>query len=1134
MQKFYLLSAMCLLAASPVQALVRNGSFEDIPAGKSIPRHWQLATAFAGKVDSGAAEGEKCFKLDGKDGSGILIQSLKLQPGKTYTLSWQVKADKAEQKFRLYIEYSTHTKRFAGTRWGSGFAGKKWEKHTLTFTLPDDVRSSTLVLRQAKGNGAIWFDDFKLVESTPQPNAPDVSREKFVPKPVTIRNAGFESVGKNGAPVAWTNANGAGKIDGNAAEGDNCIMLNKEGGNGIFIQSVKLLPGKTYTISYQVKAANAGQKYMLYVEYSTFTKRFAGAFWGSGSAGTAWEKRSFTFTMPKDVKYSTLVLRQVKASGTIWFDDFEAVEEKTAPKPDAAKVPRKADSVLNSGFEESLTGWESDTPQIIKLDISNAKSSKTSLLFTDKGTVVQGGIPVARNTRYRLTVNVMCAEFNHPYRFFVGWKALPGEAHGGISQKFGLERQDGFTAWQTKSIEFVTPVKPFDSMYITLENLAPGKVWFDNVTLEKVDSKKIIPVLITLDSPAYRNTFYASSPVKEISGKIKFNVPVKFPAAVNFELTGSDGKKISAWNHSVTGKDGSFKLPLDSATLAEGKYLLTAVVTNGKEQLKTILPLRKVKQAEYEVLPDQNNMFRINGQPFFPIGLYEPDFTEEDFQKYQHLGFNTVLYMSSNAPSIKLVADKAHQYGLKLVSHYCMDNPQVTQHPAFLGYHNADEPAWMGSDCDTLVKKYRQMAELDPYHPVWMNHAPRNDIETLKMYNEACDVSGVDIYPVTSSPKGSDHSDLDDRTISCVGKYAIKMRQSVDDRKPIIMVLQGFAWAHLRNRNAKNARYPSYEETRFMVWDSIISGANGVFYYATNRMSHDHQLWLDMAKVNHEVQSLAPVITSPPGAEGEINGGDQVIHAVSRNYNGNQVIFIINTSNTARKFKVDFPAFSGKCFELYKSEPVKVTGHTFEVSLAPYEVKFFSAEPLKTNFDPAKNYSFAKTENVVDHQEIPFDNIGTGVMGYNWKGSWIWSTARPFAPKVYLRKKFTVKGSLKSAHIAISADASYRRLVNGKEVSNGACCWMAQHYDLTKYFHDGENLIAIEGIGDGGPTGVLFEGKITGTGGSEYFISDPSWKCTAEAPADWFKPGFDDRKWYPAVVTYPVSKGVWGRIPIVP
>ncbi len=1127
MQKFYLLSAMCLLAASPVQALVRNGGFEDVPEGKTIPRHWQLATAFTGKVDTNAAEGEKCFKLDGPDGTGIMIQSLKLQPGKTYTLTWQVKAAKAEQKFRLYIEYSTHTKRFAGTRWGSGFAGKKWEKHTLTFTLPDDVRSSTLVLRQAKGSSAIWFDDFKLVESTPQPNAPDVSREKFVPKPVTIRNAGFESVGKNGMPVAWTNANGAGKIDGNAAEGDNCIMLNKEGGNGIFIQSVKLLPGKTYTINYQVKAANAGQKYMLYVEYSTHTKRFAGAFWGSGSAGTAWEKRSFTFTMPKDVKYSTLVLRQVKASGTVWFDDFEAVEDKTAPQPDGAKAERKADSVLNPGFEEQLAGWETDKPQILKLDISNAKSSKTSLLFSDKGTVVQEGIPVARNTRYRLTVNVMCAEFNHPYRFFVGWKALPGEAHGGISQKFGLERQDGFTAWQTKSIEFVTPVKPFDSMYITLENLAPGKVWFDNVTLEKVENKELQSLVVTLDSPAYRNTFYASCPVKEISGKIKFNSAVKFPVTVDFVLTGNGGKKIASWQSTVKNNDAHFSSSFDSAALADGSYLLTAAA--GK--FKCVIPVKKVRKAEYEVLPGKDNMLRINGQPFFPIGLYEPDFTEEDFRKYQKLGFNTILYMSSNAPSVKLVADKAHQYGLKLVSHYVLDNNEVTQHPAFLGYHNADEPAWMGSDCETLVKKYRNMAALDPYHPVWTNHAPRNDIETLKMYNEACDVSGVDIYPVTSSPKGSDHSDLDDRTISCVGKYALKMRKSVDDRKPVIMVLQGFAWAHLRNREAKNARYPDYTETRFMVWDSIIHGACGVFYYATNRMKADHQLWLDMAKVNHEVQSLAHIITAPAGKKCTVS--DPLAAAATRNFNGNQVIFIENTSKTARKVTVTFPGFSGRCFELYKSAPIAVKNGSFEVTLAPYEVKVFSAEPLKTAFDPAKNYTHGKNEKLVDHKEIPFDDLGTGVMGYNWRGSWIWSTARPFAPKVYLRKKFNVAGFLKSAHIAISADASYRLFVNGQEVGKGACCWMAQHYDLTKYFRNGENLVAIEGTGDGGPTGVLFEGKVTGSNGSEYFISDPSWKCTAEAAENWYTPEFDDSKWYPAVVTYPVSKGVWGRIPVV-
>ena len=424
------------------------------------------------------------------------------------------------------------------------------------------------------------------------------------------------------------------------------------------------------------------------------------------------------------------------------------------------------------------------------------------------------------------------------------------------------------------------------------------------------------------------------------------------------------------------------------------------------------------------------------------------------------------------------------------------------------------------------------MTEIDPYHPVWMNHAPRNDIATLKMYNEGCDISGVDIYPVTASARGSDHSDLDDRTISCVGKYAVKMRRSVDERKPIIMVLQGFAWGHLRSREAKNARYPDYRETRFMVWDSIIHGAAGVFYYATNRMRADHRLWLDMAKVNHEVQALAAVITAPAGEKCLINA--PLVAAATRNFGGNQVIFMENTSNKPQKATVTFPAFRGKCFELYKKSPVAVENGKFEVQFTPYEVKIFSAEPLPTLFDPAKEYTFGKTQNIATCKEIPFDDLGTGVMGYNWRGSWIWSSARPFAPKVYLRKKFNLSGSAKSAHIAISADASYRLFVNGKEVGKGACCWMAQHYDLTGFFKPGENLIAVEGTGDGGPTGVLFEGKISTGSHSEYFISDASWKCSSQAGENWNQNDFDDSRWYPAIITYPVDKGVWGRIPIVP
>ena len=1100
-KRFLLLFTLGLTALLTAQELVRNGSFETVPPGKSLPSAWTLTKAFAGKIDGNAADGQNCFKLDNPGGGGILIQSLKLSPGKTYTLSWQVKAAQPGQKFMLYIEYSTHTKRFAGTRWGSGTAGTSWEKKSMTFSLPDDVRYSTLVLRQVKDSGVIWFDDFKMSEST----APVPPPAPAVPGKVDLQKT-WQPQSYHGTPKITITPEAA------------AIALTGPKDNGRLFQKVKVKPQTDYILSVDYRNS-PDAKGTIYLMANGKRERLTRLI---PSAVTG--RKSLRFTTEANEKQINVFVVFLNGSGEVSILSAELTEDTGRP----------ADTVLNPGFEQNLSGWETDKPQTVKTDSSNAKEGKYSLLFTDRGTLTQEGIPVSRNTRYRLTANVMCAEFNHPYRFFVGWKAEKSGSTGGITQKFGLERQDGFTAWQNKSIEFVTPVKPFSGMYITLENLAPGKVWFDNIRLEKIGDPASDPLIITLTSPAYRNTIYSSQPEPEISGNLKFNREVKFPVNADFDLTDASGKKILSKTISISGNNGFFRLPLDTAALPDGKYFLKAAIRQNTPEIiqQQQLEINKVAKADFEVIPDAGNFLRINGQSFFPIGLYEPDFTENDFRQYNRFGFNTLLYMSSNAASVKLVADKAMQYNLKVISHYITTGNEITQHPAFLGYHNADEPAWMGSDRDTLVKKYRRMRDIDPYHPVWTNHAPRNDIETLKLYNEGCDISGVDIYPVTSSPNGSDHSDLADRTISCVGKYALKMRKTVDDCKPVFMVLQGFAWAHLRNANAPGARYPDYTETRFMVWDSIIHGANGIFYYATNRMAPDHRLWLDMAKVNHEVQSLAAIITSPAGRKCGIS--NPLVAAATRDFDGNPVIFMANTAKTPQRATVTFPEFGERCFELYRAAPVSLQQGKFEVSLAPYEVKVFSGKPLKTNFSPAKNYTFEKNSITSDCREIPFENIGSGIMGYNWRGAWLWSTSRPFAPKAYLRKKFNVKGDLKSAFIAISADAKYRLLVNGREVGSGACCWVAQTYDIAKFLHPGDNIIAIEGFGDGGPTGLLFEGKITAGESSEYFISDQTWKSSAEAAANSYAPDFDDRNWQPATVAYEVSKGVWGRIPVIP
>ncbi|MBI4556407.1 MAG: hypothetical protein HY706_02385, partial [Candidatus Hydrogenedentes bacterium] len=91
-----------------------------------------------------------------------------------------------------------------------------------------------------------------------------------------------------------------------------------------------------------------------------------------------------------------------------------------------------------------------------------------------------------------------------------------------------------------------------------------------------------------------------------------------------------------------------------------------------------------------------------------------------------------------------------------------------------------------------LLAGYQRLNDLDSDHPLWMNHAPRNQIAQLAAFNAAADVVGCDIYPVPAY-RGV-HSDLADRSMTSLGAFTYRM-QAADPRKPVWMVVQGFGWA---------------------------------------------------------------------------------------------------------------------------------------------------------------------------------------------------------------------------------------------------------------------------------------------------------------------------------------------------
>lgn len=166
--------------------------------------------------------------------------------------------------------------------------------------------------------------------------------------------------------------------------------------------------------------------------------------------------------------------------------------------------------------------------------------------------------------------------------------------------------------------------------------------------------------------------------------------------------------------------------------------------------------------------------------------------------------------------------------------------------------------------CAGMREGYAALRKLDPNHPVWMNHAPRNQLDQLAAFGKATDIAGCDIYPVPEYRTG--HSDLADRSLASVGAYTVRMQDSVPG-KPVWMVLQGFGWADIATNpseeDKKVNRRPDFAESRFMAYDSIVRGARGILYWGTAYIEKDSALWADLLKLVRELADLQPVLSAP-------------------------------------------------------------------------------------------------------------------------------------------------------------------------------------------------------------------------------------------------------------------------------
>jgi hypothetical protein len=136
-------------------------------------------------------------------------------------------------------------------------------------------------------------------------------------------------------------------------------------------------------------------------------------------------------------------------------------------------------------------------------------------------------------------------------------------------------------------------------------------------------------------------------------------------------------------------------------------------------------------------------------------------------------------------------------------------------------WKGADEPWWSNQTPSQLANAYAVTHALDPKHPWVLIQAPRGTESDLAPYAPVTDVHGADIYPVAF---GVDNPDLHQ-----VGRWAQIIRAATPDRE-IVMTLQ-ICFSGSNDNTTGAYVMPTRHQERYMIYDAIINGARGLFFY---------------------------------------------------------------------------------------------------------------------------------------------------------------------------------------------------------------------------------------------------------------------------------------------------------------
>jgi len=464
-----------------------------------------------------------------------------------------------------------------------------------------------------------------------------------------------------------------------------------------------------------------------------------------------------------------------------------------------------------------------------------------------------------------------------------------------------------------------------------------GTAWWDDVSVQLVRERPLHTMLL---SPNYRGWVGHEGPdAIEMRAELALD-DVEAPVdqlALSLSLVPADGGEAIATTRvdEVTPEQTDLRLPLPD--LQPGDYTARVDLLS-KQTAESLVtdewPIVRRTGEEPTAYIDEHNRLIVDGEPFFPLGMYWGSVSEEQLQSYTEAPFNCLMpYGAPNEEGLDLI----ERYGLKCIysikdyyagTTYVPDfiktpedeEPAVRErvqqyrdHPALLAWYLNDERPL--SMVDRLEAHQQWVEEEDPNHPTWVVLYQVRDVAG---YVRTFDVIGTDPYPIPS------------RSPAMAGEWTELTREAVDGARPIWMVPQVHNWGVYRGY--EGARPPSLDEMRSMTWQCICEGAGGLIYYSWQDLHRDETTpfedrWPDLKTVVEEVAEQIPVLLSvEPTPELEVQA-PETVHWTVRTHDGTDWLFIANGEAEPARAVVSGPGGAEKTFDL---EPLEVRIEAWE------------------------------------------------------------------------------------------------------------------------------------------------------------------------------------------------------------